>query len=180
MKPALAPESFGRIRSVGNGDRDSAVSVGLCAQLMSSLRRCRRDDDRGEAFPVAILFVFVLLTILIGIHVVLVALARTAVQAAADSAVSVAQVAESGQRADEGRRAAESALAAAQASVRPTEERPEVNVYPERGSVEVVVFGAVNTPVLGTLRVAAQACAPLDDIPASQLTSDEPWECPAP
>ena len=37
--------------------------------------------------------------------------------------------------------------------------------------------GAVNTPVLGSLRVTARACAPLDDIPASQLTADEPWEC---
>ena len=133
-------------------------------------------NDRGEALPVAILFVGVLFTILLGIHVVLVALARTAVQGAADSAAGVAQVAGEGQRVREGVMAAQRALAGARASVRPTED-PEVNVHPERGSVEVVVFGAVNTPVLGTLRVTARACAPLDDIPAARLTSDEPWEC---
>ena len=144
--------------------------------LEASSRRLSRDDIRGEALPVAILFVGVLLTVLIGIHVVVVALARTAVQAAADSAAGVAQVAESDQRKVEGEMAAERALAGAQALVRATDP-PQVNVQPDRGLVQVLVSGAVNTPVLGTVRVAAQACAPLDDIPASQLTSDEPWEC---
>ena len=145
----------------------------------SGFRRRWRDDVRGEALPVAILFIGVLLTMLIGIHVVLVALARTAVQAAADSAVGVAQVVEADERVTEGEMAVERSLDGARASVRPTEDA-QVNVHPERGSVEVVVFGAVNTPVLGTLRVTARACAPLDDIPAAQLTAAEPWECPEP
>ena len=138
--------------------------------------RSRWRADRGEALPVAILFVGLLTTILIGIHVVVVALARTAVQAAADSAAGVAQVAESGQRKTEGELAAQSALDGARASVLATAP-PRVIVHPDRGSVEVVVFGAVNTPVLGTLHLRARACAPLDDIPASQLTAAEPWEC---
>ena len=145
--------------------------------VLASFRRSWRDDTRGEALPVAILFVGVLLTFLIGIHVVVVALARTAVQAAADSAASVAQVAESGQREAEGRMEAERSLDGARALVSPTGDSPRVIVRPDRGSVEVVVFGAVNTPVLGTLRLAARACAPLDDIPASQLTAAEAWEC---
>ncbi len=53
-------------------------------------RRCR-SDARGEALPVAILFVGVLLTILIGIHVVVVELADTAVQSAADVGLSATQ-----------------------------------------------------------------------------------------
>ena len=133
-------------------------------------------DIRGEALPVAILFVGVLLTILIGIHVVVVALARTAVQAAADSAVAVAQAAAADERETEGVAAAQRALAGARASVRETRP-PEVTVEPERGSVEVLVFGGVNTPVLGTLILTARACAPLDDVPAAQLTASDAWEC---
>ena len=133
-------------------------------------------DIRGEALPVAILFVGVLLTILIGIHVVVVALARTAVQAAADSAVAVSQAAAADDREAEGVAAAQRALAGARASVRETRP-PEVTVEPERGSVEVLVFGGVNTPVLGTLNLTARACAPLDDVPAAQLTASDAWEC---
>ena len=141
------------------------------------LFRCqRRSDARGEALPVAILFVGVLLTILIGIHVVVVALARTAVQAAADSAVAVAQAAAADDREEEGVLAARRALAGARASVQQTRP-PEVTVEPERGSVEVLVFGGVNTPVLGTLNLTARACAPLDDVPAAQLTATDAWEC---
>ena len=49
-----------------------------------------RGDQRGEVFPVAILFGGVLLTILIGLHVVLVSVGRTAVQAAANRGVTAA------------------------------------------------------------------------------------------
>ncbi|MDE0669326.1 MAG: hypothetical protein OXI48_09920, partial [bacterium] len=65
----------------------------------------------------AILFVGVLFTILIGIHVVVVALARTAVQSAADAAVDAAQVAGAGARESEGVLAARLTLAGARASV---------------------------------------------------------------
>lgn len=140
----------------------------------SRSRRCA--DSRGEALPVAILFVGVLLTILIGIHVVVVALARTAVQAAADTAVSVAQAAAADEREVEGVAAAQRALAGARASVRETR-TPRVTVEPERGSVEVLIFGGVNTPVLGPLLLTARACAPLDDVPAAQLTAADAWEC---
>lgn len=51
--------------------------------------RCR--GERGEVFPVAILFGGVLLTVLIGLHVTIVAVARTAVDSAADSGVTAAQ-----------------------------------------------------------------------------------------
>ncbi len=135
---------------------------------------CR--DARGEALPVAILFVGVLLTIMIGIHVLVVALAQTAVQSAADAAVSAAQAAGEGFRETEGVLAAQLAMAGAQASVRETR-LPVVTVEPERGSVAVVVFGGVNTPVLGTLHLTARACAPLDDVPAPQLSDPDAWAC---
>ncbi len=51
--------------------------------------RCR--GERGEVFPVAILFGGVLLTVLIGLHVTIVAVARTAVDSAADRGVTAAQ-----------------------------------------------------------------------------------------
>ena len=141
-----------------------------------ALRRSRCADTRGEAFPVAILFVGVLLTILIGIHVLVVALARTAVQSAADVGVSAAQAAGPGARESEGEVAARLALAGARGSVAETGV-PVVIVEPERGSVTVWVFGGVKTPVLGTLQVTAQACGPLDDVSASQLTAAAAWRC---
>ena len=54
---------------------------------MSRSRPVRgRAGTRGEVLPVAILFLGVIFTILIGVHVMVVAIARTAVQAAADAA----------------------------------------------------------------------------------------------
>ena len=138
--------------------------------------RRRRADTRGEALPVAILFVGVLLTILIGIHVLVVALARTAVQSAADVAVSAAQAAGDGQRESEGLLAARLALAGASSSVVATHQ-PVVVVERERGTVSVAVFGGVYTPVLGILYVTGRACAPLDDVPVYQLTAPDAWEC---
>ena len=78
-------------------------STADAAERLSTLRtqsnRSRwQRDDRGEALPAAILFVGVMLTILLGIHVVIVAMARTAVQSAADSAVAAAQAAGPGPR----------------------------------------------------------------------------------
>ena len=139
-------------------------------------RRVRPNDARGEALPVAILFVGVLLTIMIGIHVVVVAMARTAVQSAADAAVSAAQAAGEDAREREGLLAAQLALAGAAASVSATFD-PVVTVEPERGLVSVSVFGGVNTPVLGTLFLTARACGPLDDVPAHHLTAPDAWEC---
>ncbi|MCY3560432.1 MAG: hypothetical protein OXH20_04590 [bacterium] len=124
----------------------------------------------------AILFVGVLFTILIGIHVVVVALARTAVQSAADAAVDAAQVAGAGARESEGVLAARLTLAGARASVVETE-LPQVTVAAERGSVTAVVFGGVYTPVLGVLDLTAVACAPLEDVPVAQITSPDAWEC---
>ena len=149
----------------------------VCAKRgMSKNLHSLAKNNRGEALPVAILFVGVLLTVLIGIHVVVVALARTAVQSAADAAVGAAQVAGEDARRREGLLAARLALAGAGASVRETRP-PVVTVDPDGGSVAVLVFGGVNTPVLGTLHVTARACAPLDDVPASQLTEPDAWAC---
>ena len=117
-----------------------------------------------------------LLTILIGIHVVVVALARTAVQAAADAGLSAAQAAEMDARANEGAAAARRALAGATASVAPAR-APIVTVEPDRGSVRVIVVGEVNTPALGRLELHAVACGPLDNVPASQLTATDAWQC---
>ncbi len=152
------------------------VPVDRIVHRQPSLRRRWGADARGEALPVAILFVGVMLTILIGIHVVIVAMARTAVQSAADAAVSAAQAAAADDRESEGVRAAQLAMAGARASVRETDP-PVVIVEPERGTVGVWVFGGVNTPVLGMLQLTARACAPLDDVPLSQLADSDAWTC---
>ena len=138
--------------------------------------RLQVEEARGEALPVAILFVGVLLTIMIGIHVLVVALARTAVQSAADAAVSAAQAAGEGFRESEGVRAARRAMAGASGSVGATFP-PRVTVDAERGSVAVVVYGGIISPVLGELHLTAQACGPLDDVPAPELTVIDVWQC---
>lgn len=135
-----------------------------------------RDDSRGEALPAAVLFLGVLLTILIGIHVVIIAMARTAVQAAADAAVAAAQRAGHGAREAEGVLAAQIAMAAAQTSIVETRP-PQVIVEPERSSVTVLVFGGTITPVLGGVELTAQACGPLDDVPATELNAGDVWRC---
>ena len=149
----------------------------------------RRRDERGEALPVAILFLGVFVTILIGVHVVLVAMARTAVQSAADAAVAAAQAAGPGlQECDgdtttmetarecEGILAARIAIAGARSSIIETRP-PAVAVESERGSVTVLVFGGTISPVLGGLELTGQACGPLDDVPASELTGTDIWRC---
>ena len=154
--------------------------------------RCRwYRDDRGEALPAAILFLGVLFTILIGVHVVIVAMARMAVQSAADRAVAAVQAAGPGQdecdgdtstietaRQCQGVLAARIAMAGTGSSIIETRP-PAIIVESERGSVTAVVFGGTISPVLGGLELSAQACGPLDDVPASELTAGgaDIWRC---
>jgi len=148
--------------------------------------RCR--DERGEALPAAILFTGVLFMVLIGIHVVILAMARTAVQSAADAAVAAAQVAGPGPsecdddpqpetaRQCEGALAARIAMAASRNSIVETRP-PAVDVEEDRGVVSVIVFGGTISPVFGGLEVTAVACGPLDDVPAPELTDMDAWRC---
>lgn len=146
-------------------------------------------DERGEVLPAAILFLGVIATILIGVHVVIVAMARTAVQASADAAVAAAQAARPGaQECDgdtattetarecEGILAARIAIAGARSSIVETR-APAIVVESERGSVTAVVFGGTITPLFGGLELTGQACGPLDDVPASELAGTAVWEC---
>ena len=135
-----------------------------------------RADTRGEALPVAILFLGVMFTILMGVHVIVVAMARTAVQAAADAAVNAAQNAAPGARVSEGMLAAQIALAAADSSAAETRP-PTVVVETDRGQVQVLVFAGTISPVFGGIELIAQACGPLDDITTSALASAEAWQC---
>ena len=151
---------------------------------VASSEPCR--DERGEALPAAILFLGVLFTILLGVHVVIAAMARTAVQAAADSAVAAAQSAGPGPQTCDGvvrtarecaaELAARLAMLAPGASVVETKP-PGIVVAPERGTVTVVVFGGTLSPLLGALEFTGAACGPLDDVPALALTSTELWQC---
>ena len=131
----------------------------------------------------------VMITILLGIHVVIMAMARTAVQSAADAAVAAAQAAGPGKRECdgdtttmetarqcEGELAARLAMAASASSIVETRP-PAVAVESERGSVTVVVFGGTISPLLGGLELTAQACGPLDNVPASKLTGTDIWQC---
>ena len=129
-----------------------------------------------------------LLTILIGVHVLVVALARTAVQAAADRAVAAAQAAPldlddcDGDGLDEtlaeceGVLAAQIALAGASGSVVETR-LPAVIVEVERGTVTALVHGGTISPVLGGLEMTAVACGPLDNVRPSDLTGMDVWRC---
>ena len=151
--------------------------------------RRRPRDERGEALPAAILFTGVMFTILIGIHVVIVAMARTAVQSAADAAVAAAQATGPGESECDGDDAttetvrecagtlgARLSLASNRSSI--IETRPPVMaVEAERGIVRALVFGGAISPVFGGLELTAQACAPLDDVPPSELTGTGIWEC---
>ncbi|MDE0261096.1 MAG: hypothetical protein OXJ37_01655 [Bryobacterales bacterium] len=160
------------------------------ARLMrAGMMRAVQRDERGEALPAAILFLGVLFTVLVGVHVVLVAMARTAVQSAADAAVAAAQAAGPGQqecdgdmtttetvRECEGILRARVAMAASDSSVVETR-LPAVVVEPERGVVTVLVFGGTISPVFGGIELTAQACGPLDDVPAAQLDGTDIWRC---
>ncbi|WP_419864290.1 hypothetical protein [Candidatus Poriferisodalis sp.] len=148
-------------------------------------------DERGEVFPVAILFGGVLLTILVGVHVVLHSIATTAVQAAADRGVAAAAAAPIGspisscppltdlasggpatptsERQCQGGFAAWAAMNASTGMVR-LSQPPAVIV--DEGTVSVVAFGTIRTPVLGSIDVVGFACGPLDFI--SDHTSAHP------
>ena len=148
-----------------------------------------KSDQRGEVIPAAVLFTGVLFMVLIGIHVVILAMARTAVQSAADAAVTAVQTAGPGQRECdgdpntietarecEGALAARIAMAASRSSVIETRP-PALDVETDRGIVSVIVFGGTITPVFGGLEVTAEACGPLDDVAASQLSGSDIWQC---
>ena len=167
--------------------RTPPAAVNADAGGPDAARRRRAGDERGEALPAAILFLGVLFTILLGVHVVVIALARTAVQNAADAALSAAQVAGPGDetcegipntpvRECEGVLGARIAMAASQSSIIETRP-PAVIVDEERGTVTVLVFGGTITPLLGGVELSAQACGPLDDVPAWQLTAADVWRC---
>ena len=151
-------------------------------------RRWRCVDERGEVFPVAILFIGVFFTILVAIHVVIVAVARSAVQSAADRALTAAQSGAPGEvdcdgvmrpdRECRGILEARLAMAASRGSV--AEIRlPAVDVEDERGTVTVEVFGGINSPVLGWIALTGEACGPLDSVAASELTAadSQVWRC---
>ena len=172
------------------GDRPPRSRMALLEPAAAIVKgRTGHRDERGEALPVAILFMGVLITVLIGVHVALVAMARTAVQSAADAAVAAAQAAGPGaQECDgdmltmetarqcEGILAARIAIAGAKSSVIETRP-PAIAVESERGSVTAVVFGGTITPLLGGLEITGQACGPLDDVPASELAGTAVWQC---
>lgn len=142
------------------------------------VRRWQQRDERGDALSVAILFIGMFLTILIGVHVLVVGMARTSLQAAADAAVSAAQVATSDTREAEGILGARLAIAANDTSV--TETRtPEIIIEEERGIVTALVFGGTISPVLGGIELTAAACGPLDNVSAGQLADadDDVWQC---
>ncbi len=152
------------------------------------LARCWRcGDERGEALPVAILFFGVFLTILIAVHVVIVAVARSAVQSAADRALAAAQSAHPDDvdcdgvtrpdRECRGILEARLAMLAARGSVIETR-LPTVAVQEERGTVTVLVFGGIISPVLGGIELTGQACGPLDSVSVSELTAgSDLWRC---
>lgn len=141
-------------------------------------RRWRDRGERGDALSVAILFIGMFLTILIGVHVLVVGMARTALQFAADSAVAAAQVATTGEREAEGVLGARLAIAANDSSVAETQ-APEIIVEEERGVVTALVFGGTISPLLGGVELTAVACGPLDNVPAADLADPNAtvWEC---
>lgn len=164
------------------------MAATLTSRGRSTGGRWRR-DDRGEALPAAILFLGVMFTILVGVHVVIVSVARAAVQSAADAAVAAAQAAGAGDdecdgdtattetaRQCEGILAARIAIAGAHSSIIETRP-PAVVVESERGSVTAVVFAGAISPVLGSVELTGEACGPLDDVPAKYLTGSEIWQC---
>ena len=162
----------------------------------SGLRSCRRRSERGEVFPVAILFVGVLLTILIGVHVVLFSMAETAAQAAADRGVTSAQAAPLGpsscgtltepysgqmvtpvdERECQGVVAAWRAMTVSGSMVRQTQP-PTVTIDQGAGIVSVISYGAVVSPIFGSIEVAGSACGPLDLVPGDVPTRADASEC---
>ena len=140
----------------------------------------------------AVLFAGMLLMVLVGIHVVILGLARSAVASAADAAVTAAQAAGPdgpGGRIDcdddpkleqvrvcEAATAARVAMAASRSSIVETRP-PAVDVQADRGVVRVIVFGGTISPLFGGIEVTAEACGPLDDIAVSELSGTDVWQC---
>ncbi|MYI27452.1 MAG: hypothetical protein F4064_05090 [Acidimicrobiales bacterium] len=142
--------------------------------------RARR-DCRGEVFPAAILFMAMMLTMLVAVHVVLLSIASSAAQSAAEFGLSAARLApalESNPRLDkcgfegiygayepadprecDGMVAASAAMHASLSMVTQTR-LPEVRINELAGVVSVRTFGGIRTPVLGLYEVVGQACAP--------------------
>lgn len=154
---------------------------------------CRGRGCRGEVFAAAILFMAMMLTILVAVHVVLLSIASSAAQSAAEFGLSAARTAPAevigaaaasectfdgiyGQftpttdpttgtteRECAGMVAASAAMHTTLSMV--TQLRlPEVRVNDEAGVMSVRTFGGVHTPVLGLYEVVGSACAPLDVI----------------
>lgn len=164
------------------------------ASLSGRWRPGRRRDERGEAIAAAVLFAGVLLMVLVGIHVVILAMARTAVQSAADAAVAAAQAAGPGgctgdaavglappvtARECEAALAARVAMAASRNSIVETRP-PAVDVRADRGVVSVIVFGGTISPVFGGLELTAESCGPLDHLSvteAVELSDAVAFEC---
>lgn len=130
-----------------------------------------------------------MLTVLIGVHVVLIGMARMAVQSAADAAVLAAQGAGPGEqecdgdpdtsetaRLCEGILGARLAMVASASSIVETRP-PDIAVEPERGVVTALVYGGTISPVFGAMELTALSCGPLDDVPAADLTGADVWQC---
>ena len=157
-------------------------------------RAGRQADQRGEVFPVAILFGGVLLTILIGVHVVLVSLADTAAQSAADRAVTAVQgippvgptcgilTTPIGSIEPESERECVGVLTAwsamnASVSMVALSRPPEIVVDEDAGVVAVYAFGQIATPVLGIVEVVGFACGALDVVEGAQPTRADTARC---
>ncbi|WP_419840305.1 hypothetical protein [Candidatus Poriferisodalis sp.] len=170
-------------------DEPGEVSLRYGGPLAPPSRVARRCDERGEVFPVAILFGGVLLTVLLALHMTLFSLARTAASSAAELGLAAAQgtqpgvwpdladppsdcapwtdpvsgdrVAPGNFRECAGILAAWEAMAANDAMVSHARQ-PDVFVNEDLGVVRVVTYGAVRSPVFGFMEVRGVACGPLD------------------
>ena len=146
-------------------------------------------------FPAVILCCGVMLTVLIGVHVILVALGRTAVQSAADRGVLAAQTAPIGdsncgdiggglfgekrpdtQRECEGIVAATAALSATASMVR-VGRLPFVHIDDEAGIVSVITYGTVVMPILGVVEIIGRSCGPLEFVTAGTPTRADVTAC---
>ena len=136
-----------------------------------------------------------LITILIGVHVVLFSIASTAVQAAADRGVATAQAAPLGasscgtltepysgltvtpanERECQGVYAVWEAMNASGGMVHQV--RPPDVTVDEAGVVSVLAFGSITSPVLGPIEVVGYACGPLDLIADNVPTSADASAC---
>ncbi len=122
------------------------------------------------------LYLGVMFTVLIGVHLIVIAMARTAIQSAADAAVIAAQEATPGTREAEGILAARISLTVSHSTVRETRP-PAIIVEGGRGVVQAVVFAGTISPILGEVGLTALACGPLDNLTSTELTNTSPWQC---